>query len=70
MVVNEMSLKQFFTILFLTILIMLCQGCTLLEVCVVKVTTVQLSPNVTTNDDIDVTTGKVNLEVLKNEKGK
>jgi len=46
------------------------QGCTLLEVCVVKVTTVQLSPNVTTNDDIDVTTGKVNLEVLKNEKGK
>ena len=42
----------------------------MLEVCVVKVTTVQLSPNVTTNDDIDVTTGKLNLEVLKNESGK
>jgi len=68
-----MKLKSF-TILFFTILIILCQGCTLLEVCLVKVVTVELSPNVSTNDDIDVTTGKVNLEVnrevLKNERRK
>ena len=65
-----MTLKQCIFAILITILIILCQGCTLLEVCVVKVTTVQLSPNVTTNDDIDVTTGKLNLEVLKNESGK
>ena len=65
-----MSLKQCILTILILILMIVSQGCTLLEVCVVKVTTVQLSPNVTTNDDIDVTTGKVNLEVLKNEKGK